>query len=143
MFKGNESPRVIKRKDYEGAVGEKRHITRSEDVIIPLEKVLSIPGAKGEKREFSERGFGNYSSEGWSNFLDDLRTNGLNDPIFIIVDPGVGPRVYEGNHRIQAAKQLGWKTIPAEIRYTGHAERDNELMESKRTFKRFLNECSK
>lgn len=41
---------------------------------------------------------------------------------FIMVDYSGQPWVNEGNHRIMAAKKLGWKYLPTEVRYFAGGE---------------------
>jgi hypothetical protein len=47
---------------------------------------------------------------------------------FITVGYDGVPWVSEGNHRIMAAKALGWKTLPVELRYFDGGERTEGLL---------------
>ena len=48
--------------------------------------------------------------------------NVLEDVPFITVDQYGRPFVNEGNHRIMAAKKLGWDYLPVEIKYFNGGE---------------------
>jgi 8-oxo-dGTP diphosphatase len=106
-------------REYEGTVGDPSHITRSEEGLIPTSAVAGMPGARGE-RPGEHR---NRQGEAWEEFKRDIAANGIRNPIFITVDHGEEPKISEGNHRRDAAVELGIPHIPAEIRYFGHAER--------------------
>lgn len=42
--------------------------------------------------------------------------------VFVTVDWGEEPKLSEGNHRRDAAVELGMTHVPAEVRYFGHAQ---------------------
>jgi hypothetical protein len=87
----------------------------SPDELLPSWKVSKLIGAYGEKREWRYDNvaklamFGNYTMKDWYEFLVDIATNGLKESVLLSSD---GSEVVEGNHRIQALRQLGHKTIP-------------------------------
>ncbi len=112
-------PVRLANKDFDGQEGNKQHITRNSNGVMSTSKVLSLVGERGEVRGEHRNKIG----PDWEAFKEDIRQNGIKDPIFITVDPGVGPRISEGNHRLDAAIELGLKDIPVEIRYYGHSER--------------------
>ncbi len=126
---GDEDPKLIEMNKWSGEVGNARHPTRREVVRIPVDALVGLPGVRGERRVFHrdpqtqvER-FGNYALPRWERFLDELCRDGMEEPITITVSPGEGPKVFEGNHRIQGAAQREWKTVCAEVTYYGHSER--------------------
>ncbi|MFW6219624.1 MAG: ParB N-terminal domain-containing protein [bacterium] len=86
------------------------------DDYLKTYKVSSLTGFFGEKRKWhiyqGEQYFGNYPIKDWYNFLSDIAKNGLKEPILLSSD---GSEIIEGNHRVQALKQLGYKLIP--VRY--------------------------
>lgn len=59
----------------------------------------------------------------WEKLVDDIRKNGVKKPIIIFRDPNKKALIYEGNHRLRAARQAGLKNVPVKIRYYGHSER--------------------
>lgn len=126
--RGNESPAILYEANYRGEVGNTRHMTRRETVLIPVIALASMSGARGERREFTsvrdsgEMKFGNYSLAEWDKFKADLAKKGMDEPVTINIDCGKEVCIYEGNHRVQAALQNGWKVIAADIRYFGQAE---------------------
>jgi hypothetical protein len=90
-------------------------------VLIPVEKLAEVPGMRGEQR--------NVRSDSLSWLVDHMGETGklpLYDgkeySPFIQVDASGQPWVNEGNHRIMAAKQLGWKYLPVEVRYFSGGE---------------------
>ena len=111
---------------YDGESGNSKHITVNMEANLPISYLESLQGVMGEKRDFRRTShgimFGNYSIENWIKFLNDIATNGIKNPIFITVDYNNYPEISEGNHRIQAAKQLKLETIPCEVRFFGKAE---------------------
>jgi hypothetical protein len=95
---------------------------------IKIDALKGIPGANGENRQWHKRDgkeyFGNYSKEEWEEFKNDLEQNGMKYPIFITVDKDGTILMSEGNHRMEAAKQLEWDSVPVEIKYFGNSQQD-------------------
>jgi 2'-5' RNA ligase len=112
--------------DYEGRVGDKSHITRTQNGTLPISAVANMPGAKGETPGEHR----NKQGEAWEKFKQDIAENGIQRPIFITVDPGGQPVISEGNHRRDAALELGLDSVPVEIRYFGHAEQTHKGWET-------------
>lgn len=114
-------------REFEGEEGDKGHLTRVEEGEVRLLNIMRLKGSRGEKREWQRRGdqwfFGNYTEADWKAFLEDIRVNGIKEPIFITKDWGQEAVISEGNHRLQAAIQLRLRKVPVEIRYFGHSER--------------------
>lgn len=114
----NLNPQQFEVHDYEGRLGNPSHITRVERGMIPTSSVARLQGASGEvPGDHRER-----HGEDWDVFKNDISANGIKDPIFITVDYGQEPKISEGNHRRDAAVELGLPHVPAEINYFGHAE---------------------
>jgi hypothetical protein len=94
---------------------------------MDLNILLNLPGRNNENRVWrevsGEKWFGNYKEEEWHDFLEDIKENGLKYGVFIGVEKDGTAHIYEGNHRVQAAKQLGWTEIPVEVRYYGNSQR--------------------
>jgi 8-oxo-dGTP pyrophosphatase MutT (NUDIX family)/GNAT superfamily N-acetyltransferase len=114
--------------DYEGAVGNRSHITRNVQMSLPTHLVAHMPGVMDE-RPGEHR---NMTDDKWEDFKHDISANGIKTPLFITVDHGQRPRLSEGNHRRDAAVELGLKHVPAQVRYYGHAERDSDLEDQTR-----------
>jgi hypothetical protein len=117
----------LKYVNYTGATGNKDHITRTEMGTIPLAAVTHLKGVMGEdpKEHYQKlSGDAEVGKKHWDEFVQDIKENGIKTPIFITVEhgPGKEPMISEGNHRMEAARVLGLKTVPVEIRYFGHAE---------------------
>jgi hypothetical protein len=97
-------------------------------VYLPVDVVARVPGRRGEQSRVR------HDDLAW--LTDYMKTNGhlpLTDSgkeyaPFIQVAYDGNPWVNEGNHRIMAAKALGWKWIPIELRYfAGGEEADGPL----------------
>lgn len=108
-------------KDYEAETGNKGHISRNEQGTVPTAWIADLKGVMGEQP--GQHGASERQGEAWQKFLDDIRTNGIREPIFITEDFGGSPQISEGNTRRDAAVELGLKEVPVEVRYFGHAER--------------------
>jgi 8-oxo-dGTP pyrophosphatase MutT (NUDIX family) len=112
--------------DYAGTVGNNGHITRNEYGHIPTSAIAHMPGARGEvpgeHRNMDDE-------DEWPEFKRDIAANGIRDPVFITVNHGEEPRMSEGNHRRDAAVELNLPSVPAEIRYFGHAEQQGTVLE--------------
>ena len=94
---------------------EKSKFKNEPDTYMDIKDVLKMTGEYDEKRKTSydvDKGnmFGNYTFAEWYLFLKDIAINGIREPIFIIKN-----KISEGNHRVQALKQLGYKKVPVEI----------------------------
>tara|TARA_Y100000034_G_scaffold43731_2_gene53489 strand:+ start:1431 stop:2543 length:1113 start_codon:yes stop_codon:yes gene_type:complete len=131
---------TLKAAEYHGKQGRTDHITRYEEGTIPTSEALKLhpPHRYHKRREWKEKDgkwyFGNYSEAMWNEFLEDIRNNGIKTPLWIQVDPGIGPLLMEGNHRVQAAAQLGLTEVPVTIKYYGLAEEEGLVAPSvKRT----------
>ena len=120
----------LEAEEYEGIRGRKGHMTRWEQGEIPTSEALKISPPKGfhGRREWNvrdgERYFGSYPEERWNEFLDDVRRNGIKTRLWIQQDPGEEAQIMEGNHRVQAAAQLGLPTVPVTIKYYGLSEEE-------------------
>lgn len=110
-------------RDYEGEVGNPQHITRKEEGHIPLSSIAHLQGVRGEQPGEHR----NRQDEAWEKFKGDIAARGIQNPIFITVDHGQEPKISEGNHRRDAALELGLSHVPVEIRYFGHAERQRRV----------------
>jgi hypothetical protein len=107
-------------KDYAGTPGDRSHITRIEKGTLPIGDVANLKGVSGEVPGEHR----NRQGPAWDSFVNDVKTNGIKEPIFITHDPGEEPKISEGNHRRDAAVEAGLKDVPVEIRHFGHAEQE-------------------
>ena len=108
---------------YEGEVGNRNHITQVERGLIPTSAIASLQGAAGEKPGEHR----NRQGADWDSFKEDIAANGVKEPLFITVDHGKAPVISEGNHRRDAAVDLGLPRVPVEIKYYGHAEQEGSV----------------
>lgn len=105
---------------HEGKTGNKSHLTAQQIGMAPVEMLKEIQGQKGEIRGQHR----NRQGKEWEKFKKDIAKKGVKEKILIIKEYGKAPTVYEGNHRLDAAVELGMEYIPAEIRYFGNAQED-------------------
>lgn len=86
-------------------------------VNVPVDLLVSIPGQRGEQSNIRENDLACLKKimrdTGKLPLLDD----GNEYTPYIEVAHDGSAWVNEGNHRIMAAKALGWKTLPVTIRY--------------------------
>jgi mRNA interferase RelE/StbE len=105
--------------------GERSHITLDEKGTIPTSVVANMPGRMGEVPGEHR----NMHGERWEEFKADIAARGIQNGIFITVDWDDQPYISEGNHRRDAAVELGLAEVPVQIRYFGHAERQGTVLE--------------
>lgn len=117
-MKSDAVNKAIEIKQFDGETGNSKHLTRREVGNIPLAWLRNLRGKMGEKRGEHRNRLGT----AWDEFKSDIAAHGIKNPILVIVDYDKEPFVYEGNHRIDAAIELGMKTIPGEIRYFGNSQ---------------------
>ena len=86
-----------------------------EFVSLPLPLVQKLSGKMGEKRSLGEPRV--------KELMASLAVEGIKQPIFINVEYDGVAVINEGNRRTLVAGELGWKRIPAEIRYYAGGER--------------------
>ena len=103
----------------EGRVGDRNHITRRQTGWLPTSAVANLHGVKGE----GPGDHRNRKGEDWDQFKGDIAQHGIKRPIFITADYGEEPKISEGNHRRDAAVELGHSHVPVEVTFFGHAER--------------------
>ena len=115
---GNLPAPRLERNSWEGRVGEMSHLTAKEEGFVPTEYIADLQGARGEIRGQHR----NRQGKDWEDFKKDIQDRGIQQPIFIVNEPGFGPRIYEGNHRLDAALELGLSEVPIEARYFGKQE---------------------
>ena len=102
-----------------GDVGKRQHGQLPTKYVARHADVYE-PHLRG-KRDYEQ-------GDRWARFLEDIRENGIQEPITIWVNDARStgrPRIsIEGHRRLQAAEELGLKNVPVEVRYMGrtHAE---------------------
>ncbi len=113
------------KKPSDGIVGANKHQTMLEKGYAPTEDIASYLGSKGEVRGEHRNRLG----DRWEEFKKDVAEKGIENPIFIIVDHNGSAKISEGNHRIDAAVELGMKEVPVEVRYKGGSNFEGLLSE--------------
>ena len=106
-----------------GQAGNRSHITMVEKGFAPTEEIASLKGVMGEVRGEHR----NRLDSAWEEFKNQIKREGIKERIFITVDHNGVAQISEGNHRIDAAVELGMKQVPVEIRYFGKADAEGLL----------------
>lgn len=113
----------------EGFFGQdmpEKNITCWQEGLMYTSSLNGLNGVNGENREWreynGEKYFGNYTEQEWNNFLEDIKQNGIQEKIVIDIKKNGNISIYEGNHRLKAAEQLGFETVPVELRYYGNRQ---------------------
>jgi hypothetical protein len=103
-----------------------------EKVNLPVDLLATFKGRRGEQGQVREKDLARLKKH-----MEETGKLPLSDPDdpasgeyapFITVGYDGVPWVSEGNHRIMAAKALGWKTLPVELRYFDGGERTEGLL---------------
>ena len=112
--------KYIENRIWEGVYGNVDHLTRTERGTINPKELRNISGERGEIRGLHR----NKSGQKWEDFKKDIKERGVIDPIHMVVDPKKGVRITEGNHRLDAALELGLDKIPFTRSSFGRADED-------------------
>lgn len=99
------------------------YIRQPSEIELPVDLLKRIPGARLEQENVRQQDL-----EAIKKIMQDtgqlpLTSNGKPYAPFIGVAWNGEARVLEGNHRIMAAAELGWKTLPVELKYYDGGER--------------------
>ena len=121
-------PIVHSQEDWSGNEGNERHTTRRIYGLLPIDRVRNMQGqmdeVPGEHR--------NMQGQDWEDFKSDIAENGIKHGIYIRHLPGKPLRIWEGNHRRDAAVELGMTHVPVEVQYQGHTEHQDRLFHDRR-----------
>lgn len=125
-----ESERKLAVGDY--GKGDDTKETFFQKGILSLDTLVNAEGFSGENRQWVDNGdgtrdFGNYTEEKWNAFLEDVKTNGIQEPIVVNVNSDGSMKIWEGNHRVEACIQLGLTEIPAKVYYMGQSQQEYKI----------------
>ncbi|NCD22070.1 MAG: DEAD/DEAH box helicase, partial [Spartobacteria bacterium] len=89
-------------------------------VLLPVDAILSLPGQRGEESKLDS----GQSDADIDAIAESMRASGYDksEPIAVDVEFDGRTTIYEGNHRIRAAKRAGLTHVPVEIRYIAGGE---------------------
>lgn len=113
--------------------GDDRKNTWFQRGVLKLYELADATGFNNENRTWTEgrygpgKYFGLYPEDQWYEFLDDIQANGVKYPIMVEIYTDGSKKIVEGNHRIEACKQLGINEIPAEVRYMGQSNQNFKI----------------
>ena len=93
------------------------YVRQPSYVKLPVDLLARIPGARAEQTNVRPNDLAAIMKIMQDTGKLPLRDNGKEYLPFICVAWNGEPYVMEGNHRIMAAKKLGWKTLPVELKY--------------------------
>ena len=96
-------------------------VTYIERGIVSSLRLGEIKGARNEHLLFRRSPSGRYSDSEWRAFQQSIASQGVLNPIILVVDGAGHKTVFEGNHRVRAALAHSL-TVPVEIRYDCNAQ---------------------
>ena len=87
-------------------------------VVAKEGELAAVEGAKGVVENLSPRSLNpthglTMSKNKFNKFMNDIKTNGINEPIKYVEHNG-NKFVVDGNHRLKAAKRLDLKDVPSQ-----------------------------
>ena len=93
---------------------------------LSVEKLLELPGQKGQHRHMGTAQQGRFSDAYIDKLSRSIKSQGFDpDSAIQVFTWGDGTaKIWEGNHRLRAAKRAGLQTIPVDWRYVAGSERD-------------------
>lgn len=92
-------------------------------VLIPVDKLAQVRGVMDEQRNVRKDSLeGLTKLMGETGELPKLSGSGEEYTPFVTVDQNGTPWMSEGNHRVMAAKDLGWSHMPVQVRYFNGGE---------------------
>jgi GNAT superfamily N-acetyltransferase len=103
---------------WDGRAGDPSHLTKEIRGTVPTSLIADLPGKRGEVPGAHR----NKQGPEWEAFLEDIDSRGIQNAIFIVVEETGEAFIYEGNHRRDAAVELGLDEVPVEIRFFGKSE---------------------
>lgn len=127
-----ENERALATGDY--GKGNDSKETYFQRGILSIDTLLNATGFNNEQRQWTTdrygpgKYFGLYSEKQWEKFLEDIKANGMQEPIQLQVNSDGSLKIWEGNHRVEAAKQLGLTEIPAKIYYMGQSQQEFKII---------------
>ena len=92
-----------------------------KELTIPVSILKNLKGMRGEQTQVRKDDLSWLKKKMESGKLPEGRLGEEYAP-FVQVDQNGNAWVSEGNHRIMAADQLGWKSMPVEVRYYNGGE---------------------
>lgn len=107
----------------------------TEPVMIPVAIAAMIDGISGEQSNVRKDSLDWLTKYMKANGHLPKTERGTEYVPFITVDYTGTPWVNEGNHRIMAAKALGWKYIPVELKYYTGGEKQEGLLSPDKVIK--------
>lgn len=99
------------------------YVRQPSHVVLPVSLLARIPGARGEQKNVRQGDLTAIMKIMKDTGKLPLTSSGEEYKPFVCVAWNGEPWVMEGNHRIMAAKQLGWETLPVELKYFDGGER--------------------
>ncbi len=101
-------------------------LTCRETGWVKAQRLLSLPGRKGEHEVFTRSPTGRMSPEDWAALVASIKKTGVTHQITIQKDKDGSVWIHEGNHRVRAAF-LAHRLVPVEISYFGNSQMEGLL----------------
>lgn len=106
---------------YPRAFGSVTGSFKNNKILVPVDILKKIPGARGEQQNVRKESLEYLKKEMDAGQLPKLESGEDYLP-FIVVDHRGKAFINEGNHRIMAAENLGFDYLPIEIKYLNGGE---------------------
>ena len=120
--------RFFNEKQWEGTLVKKDHLTMKQEGFVDPKLLKDVPGRSGEIRGARR----NMDDKRWKGFKKDIEEHGIEEPILVIKDADGSIAISEGNHRLDAAIELGLDRIPVDFRYFGKSETLGHIIKKKK-----------
>lgn len=118
-----ESTNIISQKDFPSAVNNSVRMSREQHMWMPIDDALKMMSSEGMKPVVNKTGgFGNKTMKEWTNFLNDVVSKGISNPVEVSVKPGETPKISNNIETLEALRQLGYQYIPVNMKYYGRSE---------------------
>jgi len=101
-------------------------LTAREFGQVRADRLLGLPGRKGEHELFARSATGRKSPAEWSKLVSSIKRSGVKETVILHRERDLVVWIYEGNHRVRAAFAAG-RLVPVEISYFGNSQRQGYL----------------
>jgi hypothetical protein len=102
----------------------------SRNLLVPIEELSKVKGENLEQQNVRQADLDAIKKIMSKTGRLPQESGGDYVPLITVAQDGT-PYISEGNHRIMAAKELGFKYLPVEIRYFNGAEQESKFLNPK------------
>ncbi|MFZ4600229.1 MAG: hypothetical protein ACOYNN_16440, partial [Terrimicrobiaceae bacterium] len=99
----------------------------SRNIMIPVEELVKVKGENQEQQNIRQKDLDAIKKIMSESGRLPQEKDSDEIPLIAVAQDGT-PYIIEGNHRIMAAKDLGFKYLPVEIKYFNGAEQESKFL---------------